>query len=241
MRKLLLATTAFIALAAVTPANAAVLNVDPLQVLVSQSLSNPCIICGTNVQQPAGFGFNNYVAQGNQTALTLYSTNVTGALGDGVQGAFLNNYTASQLTGFFGNNLTFGVAIDVNAGNPNLGPMVLESFQLIDLGLVGVGDETILAQTSGPVAIQDIQNGNGFADYIITGFNLAGVQPGDRLVFRAQFSNMSDGPDSFYLVAQPAVAAVPELSTWLMMIIGFAGIGGLAYRKHNGEASFRVA
>jgi opacity protein-like surface antigen len=39
----------------------------------------------------------------------------------------------------------------------------------------------------------------------------------------------------------PQVAAVPELSTWAMMIVGFLGLGGLAMRKRNGESlSFRV-
>jgi hypothetical protein len=28
-----------------------------------------------------------------------------------------------------------------------------------------------------------------------------------------------------------AVSAVPELSTWAMMLLGFAGMGFLAYRK----------
>jgi hypothetical protein len=38
------------------------------------------------------------------------------------------------------------------------------------------------------------------------------------------------------------VAAVPEASTWAMMILGFCGIGFMAYRKKQGEASsFRFA
>jgi hypothetical protein len=32
------------------------------------------------------------------------------------------------------------------------------------------------------------------------------------------------------------VAAVPEPSTWAMMILGFAGIGYLAYRRRQGAA-----
>src|SRR3954453_9406877 len=31
----------------------------------------------------------------------------------------------------------------------------------------------------------------------------------------------------------PPVAAVPEPSTWAMMIMGFAGIGFMAYRRRN--------
>ena len=37
-----------------------------------------------------------------------------------------------------------------------------------------------------------------------------------------------------------AVAAVPEASTWAMMILGFAGVGFMAYRRKS-LPSFRVA
>jgi hypothetical protein len=38
----------------------------------------------------------------------------------------------------------------------------------------------------------------------------------------------------------PATPAVPESSTWAMMILGFAGVGFMAYRRKN-QPSFRVA
>ena len=43
--------------------------------------------------------------------------------------------------------------------------------------------------------------------------------------------------------AIPQVAAVPEASTWAMMILGFFGVGGLAMakRRREGGAAFRVA
>jgi hypothetical protein len=34
-------------------------------------------------------------------------------------------------------------------------------------------------------------------------------------------------------------AAVPEASTWAMMLLGFAGVGFMAMRKRNGETAFR--
>jgi hypothetical protein len=37
----------------------------------------------------------------------------------------------------------------------------------------------------------------------------------------------------------PLTAAVPESSTWAMLILGFAGIGFVAYRR-RGQASFRL-
>jgi hypothetical protein len=39
----------------------------------------------------------------------------------------------------------------------------------------------------------------------------------------------------------PQVAAVPEASTWMMMIAGFLGVGGLAMRKRRQNAEFRLA
>jgi hypothetical protein len=97
--------------------------------------------------------------------------------------------------------------------------MVLDSFQLIDLTTA-----TILSATAGPINLPDIRPGNGFGDYLITGFNLSGISAGDRLVFRAQFENATDGPDSFYLVAQPAEAQAVEPGTWLLMAAGFLTI-----------------
>ena len=37
------------------------------------------------------------------------------------------------------------------------------------------------------------------------------------------------------------VSAVPEPSTWAMMILGFAGLGFLAYRRNNQAAAAGVA
>jgi hypothetical protein len=37
------------------------------------------------------------------------------------------------------------------------------------------------------------------------------------------------------------VNAVPESSTWAMMILGFAGVGFMAYRRHAGSGALRVA
>jgi hypothetical protein len=49
-----------------------------------------------------------------------------------------------------------------------------------------------------------------------------------------------NGAGSFN-VAAPVVAAVPEPSTWAMMILGFAGVGFMAYRRRNNQAGIRLA
>jgi hypothetical protein len=43
------------------------------------------------------------------------------------------------------------------------------------------------------------------------------------------------------LGAVPQVGAVPEASTWLMLIAGFAGIGAMGLRKRRNERALRLA
>jgi PEP-CTERM motif len=54
--------------------------------------------------------------------------------------------------------------------------------------------------------------------------------------------NFTGGPlgDSAFLTATP-VAAVPEPTTWAMMILGFCGLGFIGYRKQRSGSSFRLA
>jgi hypothetical protein len=49
----------------------------------------------------------------------------------------------------------------------------------------------------------------------------------------------NDGPDSFVAVLGPT-ALIPEPSTWAMMILGFFGIGFMAYRHRNTGPAIRL-
>src|SRR5262245_26054506 len=77
-----------------------------------QSASNPCIIAGTQCQQPAGFGFNNFTSSGSIDSYNMFSTTPTANVADGVMGT---PYTVAQLTGAVGTS--FNIAIDVNTTN----------------------------------------------------------------------------------------------------------------------------
>jgi len=77
-----------------------------------QSSSNPCVIAGTQCQQPAGFGFNNFTSSGSISSYNMFSTTPTATVADGVQGT---PYTVAQLTGAVGT--AFNIAIDVNTTN----------------------------------------------------------------------------------------------------------------------------
>ncbi len=47
--------------------------------------------------------------------------------------------------------------------------------------------------------------------------------------------------DSIPVSGQILVQAVPEPSTWAMMILGFMGVGFMAYRRKNNRSAFRLA
>jgi hypothetical protein len=63
-----------------------------------------------------------------------------------------------------------------------------------------------------------------------------------------QFNAFNNGnPDAGYPTAGywtadfPTVAAVPETSTWIMMILGFCGLGFMGYRRKRNGPTFRAA
>jgi len=63
--------------------------------------------------------------------------------------------------------------------------------------------------------------------------------PGSLYTLDFLFSNPSDNAPSGFLVTTdgtPVTSAVPEPSTWAMMILGFIGIGGMTYRRRKSAA-----
>ncbi len=58
----------------------------------------------------------------------------------------------------------------------------------------------------------------------------------------AFFGSVGDGPNEwgYNIAANVTVGAVPEPSTWAMMILGFAGVGFMAYRR-KAKPAFRFA
>jgi hypothetical protein len=235
MRKLLLATTALLALT--TAASAVPLTlVGPIagNTVGPQSTSNPCIICGTAAQQPATMGFNNFINTGGIASHNLFSTNQGAGsnngfeVPEGVQGT---PYTVGQLEGILNSN-TFNIGIDVNTTGAR--GETLQLFEVIINGAVAYN-------YVGPTLIGNIaNNGNGFADFTLNTVNLSGFSDNSTVLFHATWNGASDGAESFFLLDAPRVGAVPEPSTWAMMILGFAGVGFMAYRRKR-QGAFRFA
>ena len=112
---------------------------------------------------------------------------------------------------------------------------------------------------AGPNASQGISNTSTFVDF--GGISVLTTTPG--LLFNLFASNdqyallnSTDQPSgqapfpppqnesitTFSVVREPeGVTAVPEPSTWAMMILGFAGIGFMAYRRKSRQPAFRLA
>jgi hypothetical protein len=241
IRSLLLAGAALFVAA---PAYASTLSVTPLADadVVPQSASDPCIICATTqAHNPVGFGYNNFNSTGNDSAFNLFSSNITGAFAND-DDLTVTPYTAGQLdaflTGLGDLNLTFGVAVDVNSTGAK--SEVLEQFRLIDLDQSGSGPlgSLVLFDLAAPFAMPDIRNGNGSADYLITGFNLglAGILPGDRLLFQATWDHAVDGGESFYIVPRVTAADTPIPAAALLFPAGLVGAGAFSRWRRRKDA-----
>jgi len=242
MKKLLLAVTMMAALASSAKADilggidwnlagAAVLSLDPTVPSGNQVNNLPCLICGANQpQQPALFGYNLFGNTGNETTVAFFSTaTVPTQGGSGIAlDSFVNVTGYSLLPGSplltaLAGQIGFSVGIDVNDTNVS---QTLESFWFLNYTT-----KTVLAVYSpgpGGTVLPDINNGTGFPDWTLSGFSLAGINPGDTVGFYARITGANDGPDSFFLipgtfaVPGPAVGAgLPALLTAAFGLLGF--------------------
>jgi hypothetical protein len=210
------------------------LSIGALPNPVPQSLSNPCIICGTTAPgQPANFGYNNFSNTGSDTSFNTFSTDILGG------GPLLGNleanalpYSGALLDAFLQGagdvSLKFGVAIDVNTAHNG---ETLEQFQLIDLSLPA--GQRVIFDIDGPIALPDINNGNGKGDYLITGFDLSNVSAGDLLLFHASWSGASDGAESFYIVPLLATDTTPIHGAAWLFVSGLGVLTMLGRRRQR--------
>lgn len=189
-----------------------------------------CVICGDHQpQQSSTFGYTNFKNSGNVSSEAFFSTNVSGGanpglntIGIGYDGTFLRNYLIANGDP----TLQFSVGVDVNDTNK---AQTLMSFYMLNLTT-----HTVLAAFDGPVDVPSQNNGTGFPDYTLDGFNLTvgqDIHLGDQIIFFARLDNANDGPDSFFL--QPSLAPVPTpiAGSGPLFISGLAGLWALMRRR----------
>jgi hypothetical protein len=247
MKKLLLAVTMMAAFASGAKAEilgglnwdasgATLLQLVPTVPTGNQVQNLPCIICGANQpQQPTGFGYNLFGNTGNADTVAFFSTSIAGQPQTGLAldtfGGLLSGYSIGDGSIFQNallGSLGFSVGIDVNDTNV---AQTLESFWFLNYT-----QQTVLAVYSpgpGGTLLPDINNGTGFPDWTLTGFDLTGINIGDRIGFYARITGANDGPDSFFIqpFAVPGPAVGAGLPALVMALAGMFGFNRLRRRR----------
>jgi hypothetical protein len=225
MRKLLLATSALIALLAVTPASADVLlDTTGLggtgnNVVFSSIASSNLILGRLNGQNNEVVRFRDLSGNGNFSGaangndikivntrdldITVFDSTNTVELGT------TRDIFSLKGTG----NVFFRLTVAEADGSTNI-----LNFTNLAGGVAGLG--------GGGYNLGNGNQQNGFDFRAINGEVIT-----DLDLFLGPTGMINDF-EHFRLDASPIpTAAVPELSTWAMMILGFLGVGGLGYRR----------
>jgi hypothetical protein len=179
-------------------------------------------------------GIENPVVVGSFFALNTGSLNIWfGGKGDAVFTDILTASVNGVDTGFSLNNQTATLGQYFNFGPVTAGQIVQFS---------------IRANDTGNVWSQDPNSNSDLANHLYTTAFSGGVI-GSTFVPASTYIAFEDlakdVSDFNYLDLQiyaksGVVAAVPEPSTWAMMILGFAGVGFMAYRRKS-KLAFRLA
>jgi len=218
MRKLLLACTALIALAAVTPANATIVLENKLSGtgdnVVLNSVVGDLALAQLNGQH------QEFVRFRDLTGSTSFSAQSTGndIKLEGSNNIFIQIFDAANLnvvgttTEVFSLNGTGEAQVFVQAVDRFGNEEPIKFFDLGTLTLNGANNFTLSAI-----------DGEVMTSVRITSLGAGSISAFEH--FRID-------------VAPVPTAAVPELSTWAMMLLGFAGVGLFGYRRSHG---FRFA
>ena len=199
-----------------------------------QTNNNPCVIGDQSCKEPALMTYNSWSGTPNAQGSTydLFSPVYVAAAG-----SFPFNFSNQTIPTAF----TIGVDENISAGASN---EVLQFFRVWDCtGPVTAGtfhmsgNNSNIAQCTAidtansfqtVMTVPNENNGNGFSDYILTGFSLTA---GHFYEFEASVSNDTDGMEEYFIIPTNSPAATPEPGTLVLFGSGLLGLAGVLRRR----------
>jgi hypothetical protein len=174
-----------------------------------QTTNNPCVIGNNSCQNPAGFNFTDLGA-GNVNSYVMIAS---------------PTYLVSQIIGIVNSN-SFWVGIDINQATGQ-GAQTLDYFAMKVNGVV----VDVFDVRPGSSSVPSSNNGNGYADYLLETFSLAGFAGTDTVQFVMDMPLANDGAEQFFLIGTTSNNPVPEPGTLLLLGSGLASAAGLIRRR----------
>jgi hypothetical protein len=150
-------------------------------------------------------------------------------------GGVISGYTG--LGNFAGGNDNYGTLAGFLAGSGSASDFDYASLYRIDLGVLAAGTVLTITHDDGASVFQGTtQLGSTVAGPTSQVTDVVNVlTTGDTVLW---YSRQNGTPS---ILQVDIAAAVPEASTWAMMILGFAGVGFMTYRRRNQPSPLAAA
>ena len=175
-----------------------------------QTLNSPCVVGESSCKNPAGF-VQGDIPNGSPSEYDVTSP----------------GYTVAQITALVGNAPIVG--IDINTTTTPTATEVLMDFMVYKT----VGAVTTLIfeyHSASPLIVAN--NGNGYADALLTGLDFSTLNATDVITFRAHVNNATDGKEEFFLIngsVPPPV--IPEPATLSLLGGGLLAVARSVRRR----------